>query len=98
VRARIFEVIQEKVNMKNVYEVLRQKELELAKLEREVEALRVAAPLLADDKEVLSEATNNKPALATAPQQPIRIPQPAANPTPQPARAVGWDDAGKRWP
>ena len=85
--------------MKNVYEVLRQKELELARLEREVEALRIAAPLLAEDKEVLSEGTNNKPTLAgTAPQQPIRIPQPAANPAPQPARAVGWEDAGKRWP
>jgi len=34
--------------MKNVYEVLRQKELELARLEKEVEALRVAAPLLSD--------------------------------------------------
>ena len=29
--------------MKNVYEVLRQKELELSRLEKEVEALRVAA-------------------------------------------------------
>ena len=29
--------------MKNVYEVLRQKELELTRLEKEVEALRVAA-------------------------------------------------------
>ena len=85
--------------MKNVYEVLRQKELELTRLEREVEALRVAAPLLADDKEMVAEATNNKPTLASAtPQQPIRIPQPAANPAPQPARAVGWEDAGKRWP
>ncbi len=37
--------------MKNVYEVLRQKELELARLEKEVEALRVAAPLLSDDKD-----------------------------------------------
>ena len=34
--------------MKNVYEVLRQKELELARLEKEVEALRVAAPFLSD--------------------------------------------------
>ncbi len=84
--------------MKNVYEVLRQKELELSRLEREVEALRVAAPLLAEDNAVLAEATNNKPALANGPQQPIRIPQPAANPAPQPARAVGWEDAGKRWP
>ena len=37
--------------MKNVYEVLRQKELELSRLEKEVEALRVAAPLLSEDKE-----------------------------------------------
>ncbi len=32
--------------MKNVYEVLRQKELEQSRLENEVEALRVVAPLL----------------------------------------------------
>jgi hypothetical protein len=87
--------------MRNVYEVLRQKELELARLEKEVEALRVAAPLLSDDKEATAEATS-KPTLATttpAPQQPIRIPQPAVNVTPQPARAAsGWEDTAKRWP
>ena len=84
--------------MKNVYEVLRQKELELARLEKEVEALRVAAPLLSEDKEIIAEATNNKPAI-TAQQQPIRITQPAVNTNPQPAtRAVGWEDTAKRWP
>ena len=84
--------------MRNVYEVLRQKELELARLEKEVEALRVAAPLLSEDKE--AEATNNKPTLAATPptQQPIRIPQPAVNVAPQPARAAGWEDTAKRWP
>jgi hypothetical protein len=84
--------------MKNVYEVLRQKELELARLEKEVEALRVAAPLLSDDKEMPSD---NKPTLATtgAPQQPIRIPQPAVSNAPQAtARAAGWEDTAKRWP
>lgn len=86
--------------MKNVYEVLRQKELELSRLEKEVEALRVAAPLLSDDKEAAAEATTSaKPTLTTAPstpQQPIRIPQPAVNqPT---ARAAGWEDTAKRWP
>jgi hypothetical protein len=84
--------------MKNVYEVLRQKELELARLEKEVEALRVAAPLLSDDKEM---ASDNKPTLAPsgAPQQPIRIPQPAASAAPQAtARAAGWEDTAKRWP
>jgi hypothetical protein len=86
--------------MKNIYEVLRQKELDLARLEKEVEALRLAAPLLTDEKELPIEATNNKPALAAAPssQQPIRIPQPAINPNPQPARASGWEDTAKRWP
>ena len=85
--------------MKNVYEVLRQKELELSKLEKEVEALRVAAPLLSEDKEALADAVN-KPTLtaSTGPQQPIRIPQPAVNANPQPARAAGWEDTAKRWP
>lgn len=88
--------------MKNVYEVLRQKELELARLEKEVEALRVAAPLLSDDKEAMAEAVNSKPTLATSvsAQQPIRIPPPAVSvtPPPQPARAAGWEDTAKRWP
>jgi len=85
--------------MKNVYEVLRQKELELARLEKEVEALRIAAPLLSEEmKESMAES---KPTLATpAPQQPVRMPPPAVaaatvNP---PARAAGWEDAAKRWP
>ena len=41
--------------MKNVYEVLRQKEMELTRLEKEVEALRVVAPLLSEEKEPVSE-------------------------------------------
>jgi len=86
-------------NMKNVYEVLRQKELELARLEKEVEALRVAAPLLSDDKEILAEGTNNKPTLTTAPQQPIRMtPTAPVNAPPVTARAAGWEETAKRWP
>jgi len=84
--------------MKNVYEVLRQKELELTRLEKEVEALRVAAPLLSEEKEQMAEAP--KPSLtATVPPQPVRVPPvvaaQAANP---PARVAGWEDAAKRWP
>jgi hypothetical protein len=84
--------------MKNVYEVLRQKELELARLEKEVEALRVAAPLLSDEKEPSIEAP--KPTLATAPpQQPIRIPAAVAAQAVAPTtRAAGWEEAAKRWP
>jgi hypothetical protein len=86
--------------MKNVYEVLRQKELEMARLEKEVEALRIAAPLLSDDKDAGSEPVA-KPTLASsslAPQQPIRIPQPAVAQAAPVARAAGWEDSAKRWP
>jgi hypothetical protein len=81
--------------MKNVYEVLRQKELELSRLEKEVEALRVAAPLLSDEKEPLPEASKVTLTPTTAPQ-PVRIP-PAVAAT-APARVAGWEDAAKRWP
>ena len=85
--------------MKNVYEVLRQKEMELTRLEKEVEALRLVAPLLSEEKEAISDIA--KPALATAvnaPQQPIRVPSPAVVAAAQPVRAAGWDDTAKRWP
>lgn len=85
--------------MKNVYEVLRQKELELTRLEKEVEALRIAAPLLSEEKEAAAETP--KPTLAAAvPQQPIRIPTPAVTQAAAqpPGRAAGWEDTAKRWP
>jgi hypothetical protein len=37
--------------MRNVYEVLRDKEAQLRQVQIEVEALRLAAPLLADESE-----------------------------------------------
>jgi hypothetical protein len=83
--------------MKNVYEVLRQKELELTRLEKEVEALRVAAPLLSEEKEPLAEAP--KPSLTATTSQPVRIPPVvAAQGAGAPARVAGWEDAAKRWP
>jgi hypothetical protein len=87
--------------MKNVYEVLRQKEMELTRLEQEVEALRLVAPLLSEDKELSGDMA--KPALPTAvngPQPTVRIPVPtnASIPVPQPMRAAGWEETAKRWP
>ncbi|MGO9125301.1 MAG: hypothetical protein ACLP6G_10495 [Terriglobales bacterium] len=87
--------------MKNVYEVLRQKEMELTRLEKEVEALRLVAPLLSEEKETTLDIS--KPALATAvngPQPTTRIPLPTTPtmPAPQPVRAAGWEDTAKRWP
>jgi hypothetical protein len=37
--------------MRNIYDVLRQKEAEIQQLQRDIEALRVAARLLADDSD-----------------------------------------------
>jgi len=68
--------------MKNVYEVLRQKELEVSRLQKEVEALRVAAPLLSD-----GEAENDH-------QPTLR----AVNETPQPDHSGWQDKAKKHWP
>jgi len=86
--------------MKNVYEVLRQKEMELTRLEKEVEALRLVAPLLSEEKESMTDIA--KPALAAVngPQPTGRIPVPTAAtiPPPQPVRAAGWEDTAKRWP
>jgi hypothetical protein len=67
--------------MKNVYEVLRQKELEVSRLEKEVEALRVAAPLLSEDGEAEND---HQPTL-----------QPAVNDTPLPDHR-GWQDRPKK--
>ena len=68
--------------MKDVYAVLRQKEIEQSRLENEVEALRVVAPLLSEDGEAEND---NQPTLPRA-----------VNDTP-PAQS-GWQDrAQKRW-
>ena len=87
--------------MKNVYEVLRQKEIELARLEKEVEALRMVAPLLSEEKAAeMADASKSTATTAAVGQTPIRLAQPAAvaAPTPAPARAAGWEDTAKRWP
>lgn len=91
--------------MKNVYEVLRQKEMELTRLEKEVEALRLVAPLLSEEKELNALNGMNgemaKPALAAAvngPQPSMRVTAPPVIPAAQPVRAAGWDDGAKRWP
>jgi hypothetical protein len=85
--------------MKNVYEVLRQKEMELTRLEKEVEALRLVAPLLSEEKEMNSDVVKSAlPTAVNGPQAPLRIPSPPVVPTAQPVRAAGWDDTAKRWP
>ena len=62
--------------MNDVYDVLRQKELEVSRLQEEVQALRVAAPLLTD----VEAEDYHQPTL-----------QRAVNATPQPGHS-GWQD------
>jgi hypothetical protein len=80
--------------MKNVYEVLRHKELEISRLETEVEALRIAAPLLSDDE--VGDDNKAPSGRSIAPLQPVRFPQ-AVNDAPQPADPLERRDGGKRW-
>ena len=70
--------------MKDVYAVLRQKQLEKSRLENEVEALRIVAPILSDDGEAEG---GNQPTLLRA-----------VNDAPQLDHS-GWQDkAKKQWP
>jgi hypothetical protein len=70
--------------MKNVYEVLREKEIEVSRLEKELEALRLVAPLLSEGEEA---GNANKQGLTTST---------AVNATPQADRAVGSEDRTRR--
>ena len=82
--------------MKDIYELLRQKELDISRLEIEVEALRIVAPLLSDDGD--SDA-DNMPISAhwTAPTEPVQVPK-AANTDPQPEHAPEWREKVQGWP
>ncbi|HLK33331.1 MAG TPA: hypothetical protein VKT29_09590 [Terriglobales bacterium] len=46
--------------MKNVYEVLREKEAQLRQAQIEVDALRVVAPLLSEESEVEGESNGSR--------------------------------------
>jgi hypothetical protein len=48
--------------MKNIYDVMRQKELEIERLKKEIEALRVVAPMLEDKEAGREIATSPSPA------------------------------------
>ncbi len=56
--------------MKNIYDVLRQKESELQQLQKDIETLRAAARLLAEE----SEEPTVKPAGNSATARPAAVP------------------------
>lgn len=53
--------------MKNIYDVLKQKEAQIEQLQMEIEALKVAARLLADDTDVLEISRAAGPVSAGTP-------------------------------
>lgn len=76
--------------MKNIYDVLSQKEIELAQLQKEIEALRLAARLLSDEGEK-TEPISRSPGVVAGPV--ITPPRPA---TPVAEAAVPWAETGLR--
>lgn len=82
--------------MKNVYEVLRSKELEIEKLQTEIQALRIAAPLLSDD----ADSGNGNVQVSSRwspPARPVQVPK-AANADPQPEHATDWKEKTAGFP
>jgi len=72
--------------MKNIYDVMRQKELEIERLKKEIEALRVVAPML-EDKEPARE-------IAASPGKPYS----AAQQNNEPVIAGDTGKAARVWP
>jgi hypothetical protein len=56
--------------MKNIYDVLRQKEAELQQIQKEIEALRVAARLLAEEGDPRAESVM-RPAVVPSPPESV---------------------------
>jgi hypothetical protein len=66
--------------MKNIYEVLREKEMDLARLRTEVEALRFVVPLLAERSDEQSTPGTDLVWAATVPERnkwPLNLSKPA---------------------
>ena len=74
--------------MKDVYEVLRSKEHEIENLAMEIEALRIAAPLLSDDGDH-NDAAQPVSTRWTAPTRPLQVPG-ASKADPQPEHTAEW--------
>jgi hypothetical protein len=74
--------------MRNIYEILREKELQMKTLEKEIEALRVVARILQEEEE--KGASTTTPKLGTDSAWKITTPAPTETartyaPSPQPA-------------
>ena len=83
--------------MRDINEVLRKKEVDLQQLQREVEALRVAARILSEDAE--SGGAFPRPATAAVSYStPARPTVPPAAGATDAGYGASWDAAGKKFP
>jgi hypothetical protein len=82
--------------MKDPYEILRLKEIELAKVKDEVEALGIVAPLLSDEADLGSDSMTPSTRW-TAPARPVQVPK-AANADPHPEHSVDWKERTAGFP
>jgi hypothetical protein len=76
--------------MRDIFEVLREKELQLNKLEAQIEALRVAAGIMADDTRPLSSLEE-----MSAKKGPVAAPALTAE---EPKAASSGTNGHKLWP
>jgi hypothetical protein len=74
--------------MKDAYEILSLKEIELAKVKAEVEALGIVAPLLSDEGDLGADHTAPSTRWTASPR-PTQVPK-GANTDPQPDHAPEW--------
>jgi hypothetical protein len=82
--------------MRDVYEVLRSKEMEMETLEAQIQALRIVAPLLSDD----ADSGNDNATVSTrwtTPARPTQVPK-AANADPHPEHSVDWKERTAGFP
>jgi hypothetical protein len=72
--------------MKDIYEIIRHKEIELERVQKEIDALHLAARLLDDSKDI-ARASAPTPTTRETPgyTAPTPRPQPAATPTVTPS-------------
>jgi hypothetical protein len=71
--------------MKNIFEVMRQKEAEIQQLQREIEALRTAARLLADEGDPSPDSFGRSSNTGASPMNSAPVLRPAASQSAVPA-------------
>ncbi len=82
--------------MKNIQEVLREKEAEIERLNREIKLLKVAARILEDEASHANVKASAAEAASSGFDEPVLEVLPAGAPIPTPAN--GDASTSKRWP